>query len=764
MKQKNWIFICLATLLYASIWVLSIQWWSTLCGIWLIWRVARLRTKRLMKQLFCVLILIGVRSSWLFYHVHHPVLGEASSTLRCDPYFTKINGNSWSGEAEVMETGERIYFYYTITSEDEKRSLEERKELIQCTVSGNREKPEKERNLHGFSFQRYLQAKEISTVYKIEKIQTIKKEQSLLGTFVAIKNEWIQRISNTPHQKASQYVQLLLFGNRSTLDEEVLSNFKKVGLLHLFAISGMHITLFARYMTRLFWRIGWTRERTTILVILLLLLYGWLLGWNSSATRAIFMFILSALYEMRYKKRLDALIAFCITLTVTLGWNVYQILSPVYVLSYSIAGSVLVLNSLGIRSVLSRTGCLFICSIPVLSICFYEIYPLGILLTGIASGVIGHIIYPSLLLYSICVLSGWESAGEIVGSLLSLVCTGIEQSVKIIWDIIPIRWVIGAGSEVRWMIYGLLVCTLLVVIEKKPIHWKKYVLGLVGIGAIWLIPYQPMDKAMSIDVGQGDATLFISKGYQTAVLVDTGGVMSLSQRQTWKQKKRTDHAQQTIIPVLKGEGIHTLQLVILTHADSDHMGNVASLHQEVPIQRIAIAKGMEDTDSVKQLMRQLKGVQWDIVHVPTSDTIGNARIQYVYPLQRSNGENETSLVALVDFMKRKWLLLGDVDQNGEVEMLRHFPSLTADIIKLGHHGSNTSTSKQLLERLQPKLSILSVGKNNRYGHPHKEVLSRLREKQLRSVRTDESGAIIYTQEGENLRVESVLTQEVIYIK
>lgn len=217
-----------------------------------------------------------------------------------------------------------------------------------------------------------------------------------------------------------------------------------------------------------------------------------------------------------------------------------------------------------------------------------------------------------------------------------------------------------------------------------------------------MAPY--IQQVSFINVGQGDAIL-IRDGL-TSVLLDCGGVLSF------------DLAQEVDIPFLRKEKIYKLDCLIASHSDYDHIGAKDSLMSKFSVQKFVTSKE----------------------EFPL--TIGN--LTFVnYNVYSGENANEKSLVLSLDFMGKTFLFTGDADKNIEKQIIRDNPNLKADILKLGHHGSKTSSCKEFLEQISPEACVISVGKNNKYGHPDKEVIKRLNELGLNYRRTDEEGTITY---------------------
>ena len=207
----------------------------------------------------------------------------------------------------------------------------------------------------------------------------------------------------------------------------------------------------------------------------------------------------------------------------------------------------------------------------------------------------------------------------------------------------------------------------------------------------------------------------------------------------WKKKRKTfNTGEDVIIPLLKSKGIHHLDKLIFTHADADHIGSASEVIRNFKVKEIVIGTDSEefyrDKDSIQialskniPISRVTKGDSW---------YMADAAFYILHPYQKEEDANESSIVLFAKIGGLTWLFTGDASESVEQELMRSFPKLQVDILKAGHHGSKTSSSKNFLEQIQPKVAVISVGKDNRYGHPHQQVLEVMKQLDIAIVRTD----------------------------
>ncbi|MBB6729761.1 ComEC/Rec2 family competence protein [Cohnella zeiphila] len=306
--------------------------------------------------------------------------------------------------------------------------------------------------------------------------------------------------------------------------------------------------------------------------------------------------------------------------------------------------------------------------------------------------------------------------------------------------------------------------------EPPPERRSRRRLPLAGgtlalAGLVWLLwGVQPawLDrdaKVMFLDVGQGDSIL-VRTGEGKYGLIDTGGTLTFRKKSDeWRDKRDPyEVGKKTVVPLLKQRGVRSLDWLVLTHLDQDHIGGAAAVLADIPVKRILFNGSIKPDGVVDRLfqMADERGIPMYAAEEGLSWSWGrSARLTALYPQGEETGgaipvvkeQNDRSVVLLLALYGRTFLLPGDLEAPGERRILRDpvAASLPAyvDVLKTGHHGSRTSTSEDWLRRWNPAQAVISVGRNNTYGHPNEEVLDRLNADGIPYFRTDENGEIQY---------------------
>lgn len=272
---------------------------------------------------------------------------------------------------------------------------------------------------------------------------------------------------------------------------------------------------------------------------------------------------------------------------------------------------------------------------------------------------------------------------------------------------------------------GLLTLTLLA----RRWVWKGLALGLATLLVVHGTQDARVPELIVIDVGQGEAILL--RDQQAVALVDGGG---------WR---RADIAQRILVPTLSRYGVRRLDAVFLTHPDQDHCGGLADLASYLPIDRLLTPPGWDHSACVQELLG-LPRLPVQALWRGEEARVGEWSLEVLHPAAGDRrGRNDRSLVLLARVPGHRALLTGDLGTAGERELLAAFPRRlqSIEILKVGHHGSSSSTSPEWLHRLRPRLALISCGTGNHYGHPSPEVVLRLRSEGAAVLRTDSHGLI-----------------------
>ena len=260
-------------------------------------------------------------------------------------------------------------------------------------------------------------------------------------------------------------------------------------------------------------------------------------------------------------------------------------------------------------------------------------------------------------------------------------------------------------------------------------------------------------KIYFIDVGQGDSML-VKTVRGKNILIDGGG----------SKDPDYDIGEKILVPYLLDRRIKTLDYVIISHFDEDHATGVAQILGKIDVSSIILTRQLEENDIYRHILSIAKEKKIKLIYVKEGDVlkIGGIKISIIHPenkLMINNPMNNNSIVCKVEYNSFSMLLTGDIEMEAEELILRKNINLKADVLKVAHHGSKTSTTGEFLKAINPKVALIGVGKNNNFGHPSNEVIQRLKENGTRIYRTDENGEISITvnKKGRIIKIQRCIT-------
>lgn len=657
-------------------------------------------------------------------------------------------------------------------------------------IKGEFAEPSESRNYGGFNYKEYLKSIKVHGTIKADSIEVLaKNSNNPIFTFANNINLKIkENISKLIPEKYGAIFTGLILGDTSKVKEEVNDNFKIANISHVLAISGMHITYIVIGIELLLKReIG--KRKTRIITIIVLVIYMFITGFSPSVVRASLMGIIMLISKLIHRKN-DIWTSISLSLLILLIYNPFLILNVGLQLSYLGTIGIVCFNKniynflrkLKIRNRkikyrINRKFILFIdkikeilsvtlsAQIVILPILLFNFNILGIYFF-ISNILVSVIIGPIIIVGFVCILISFISI-EIAKILSIFMSVGIQILISIseishlpfskiyiptpkVWQIV-IYYICVIVINKIYMSFNLKepdftsirIRNLVALLKFKFRQNRKKVLKFLIVFVLLVFILNIIPKKLKIhfvDVGQGDCT-FITTPQNKTILIDGGGSMS----------EEYDVGKNTLLPYILDRGYTKLDYVFISHFDQDHVGGILTILEELRVGQVYISKQEQDSENYQKFLKIVKNKKIQVKVLKQGDCLkieNNLYFDILWPIEeqiQENVLNNNAMVMKLRYGKFSMLFTGDIEDVAEKKILDFYEEkgediLKSDVLKVAHHGSKTSTTQSFFEKVNPKICLIGVGKNNMFGHPTAEVLERINGTKI--YRTDENGEII----------------------
>lgn len=637
-------------------------------------------------------------------------------------------------------------------------------------IKGNFEEASSARNEGGFDYKQYLKSKNVYGIISVDKkdIKLIKKNNVDVIDLLAnkVSNSMKIKIEQNLSNETSKLLSGILIGNKNNLQKEIQEDFRNSSLSHVLAISGMHVSYIMLGITFVINKMKFNKKISKIITIFILLFFIILTGKTASVTRACFMssyIILASLFH----KKAHVLASISISLLIILIINPYLILDIGLQLSYGgTIGIVLIYPILKklkkkkedknskFKKIIHKVKEKILDIILITISANLVIFPIVLFHYNTISFtfIISNLLISPII--GIIIILGFISVfvSYIISPISKVMFLILQTFLNLLIKIahfcaeLPFSKVYFPTPKI-YVIIIYYVFLIFIILERnkiiviKKINKKIIIIFVIIIIILNLIlNFIPKTFTISfIDVGQGDSML-ISTPKGKKILIDGGGS---------RDEESFNIGKQTLIPYLLNKGITKLDYILISHFDSDHVGGILSVLEELKVEKVIICE-QEENENYRRFKEIVKNKKIKVYVVKKGDNLKieeNILLNILWPKDKKikeNAINNNSIVAKLNYKSFSILLTGDIEKIAENEILKEYENsniLNANILKVAHHGSKSSSINEFLEKVKPQIALIGVGEENTFGHPNEGVLKRLKNINTKIYRTDKKGEI-----------------------
>lgn len=643
-------------------------------------------------------------------------------TLKINPDNLKIKNDSYYGIAYVSEFNQKIIFHGYFKSDKEKEFINNINKTSSFEIKGDLNEISESTNFGVFDSKMYYRQKNIINEVKINDIKIDSKiiNSNFFDKIHDLRCKLIERNHNLP-KSLRIYINSLIYGEMNEDFNDEMNGVKQLGLIHLFSISGFHIYYLISLITFIFTIFRIRIERINLFIFLFLPIYFIIAGSAPSLVRSILLSETRIIID-KLSINLNSLDLWSISLMINLLINPMIIFQLGGQLSYILSFALIYTKK---SKFIQQTILMNLVGLPIIIFHVYEWHFLSLAINLIVLPIFSIIILPIVIFGY---LGSFFTSFPIYISdfLLGVFDNTLDMISKLPGNII-------FGKPNFYVIMLLLIITLFCL--QQISKFKVTLLFLIYLMTFIWIHYPIKGEVTFIDVGQGDS-IFIREPFNKSVsLIDTGGKLNFNKVKESKEKFQADRIG---IRYLKSIGINKIDNIYLTH--TDHVGDISAYLKSMNVDKIIIPIGMNQNPNFMKKIVLFKN-DFKLIPVKSGEKITNSPLKILHPFKPGLGTNEDSMVLYGDFCNHSFLFMGDLDREGELEVLKRYPNLKAEILKLGHHGSKTSSDPSFIKQIQPKLAIISAGRNNRYNNPSKETIEILNQQNITYISTQTKGMI-----------------------
>ena len=670
-----------------------------------------------------VLLICGLFGSWFIFQKWQQDeaslnLVDTVDTVRILPDTIKVNGDSLSfrGKAE----GRLFQVYYKLQSEAEKEEFQNVTDLYDITLEGKLASPQGARNFAGFDYRNYLKTQGIYQTMTISEIVELKQISSWdigenLSSLRRKAVVWIKRNFPDPMRN---YMTGLLLGHLDTDFEEMNELYSSLGIIHLFALSGMQVGFFMDAFKKLLLRLGLTQEKFKWLAYPFSLVYAGLTGFSASVIRS----LLQKLLAQHGFKSLDNF-ALTILILFLIMPNFFLTAGGVLSCAYAFILTMTGEEVAGIKGLVRESCIISLGILPILSFYFSEFQPWSILLTFVFSFLFDMVLLP-LLSILFCLSFIYPI------TQFNFLFEWLENIIRYISQLSTRPLVFGQPS--LWILILLLITLALIYDYRKNLK-KISMLVIVAI-SFFLVTKHPLENEITVlDMEQG-RSIFLRDMTGKTILLDVGEKFERDKKEAWQERLSSSNAKRSLIPYLKSRGVAKIDQLVLTTSDTKQLDHVLEISKAFELGEILVT---EETLSKREFMNKLKESKVKVVAIKTGQQlpIFGSGLEVITTQNKNKSDSITMYGKLLN---QTFLVTGNIE---EKFLTSYYPRLQADVVITHQQVSNKKTNIEIFKTVHPKITVISIDKKKSFKVKNGENNQEDKELENLVLKTDKKGAI-----------------------
>ena len=667
-----------------------------------------------------VLLVCSLFGSWFVFQKWQQEeasqhLVNTVDTVRILPDTIKVNGDSLSfrGKAD----GRIFQVYYKLQSEAEKKKFQDLSELHEMAVKGKLASPQGANNFAGFDYRNYLKTQGIYQTLTISEIVELKQISSWdigknLSSLRRKAVVWIKRNFPDPMRN---YMTGLLLGHLDTDFEEMNELYSSLGIIHLFALSGMQVGFFMDAFKKLLLRLGLTQEKFKWLAYPFSLVYAGLTGFSASVIRS----LLQKLLAQHGFKSLDNF-ALTIIILFLIMPNFFLTAGGVLSCAYAFILTMTGEEVAGIKGLVRESCIISLGILPILSFYFSEFQPWSILLTFAFSLLFDMVLLP-LLSILFCLSFIYPI------TQFNFLFEWLENIIRYISQLSTRPLVFGQPS--LWILILLLITLALIYDYRKNVK-KISILVIVAI-SLFLVTKHPLENEITVlDMEQG-RSIFLRDMTGKTILLDVGEKSERDKKEAWQERISSSNAERSLIPYLKSRGVAKIDQLVLTTSDTKQLDHVLEISKAFELEEILVS---EETLSKREFMDKLKESNLKVRPIKTGEQlfIFGSSLEVI---ENQNRDSKASIAMYGKLLNQTFLVTGNIE---EKFLNKSYPKIQADVVLTHQQASKKKTDVEVFEIFQPKITVISVDKKKKFKEKNGENNQELGNS---IYKTDQKGAI-----------------------